>query len=64
MRFEPGERHSLSSADGARILMLLSPWPGEGHFPASASCVFAWRRCQVRYVRRSIQYVSGMNATA
>ena len=32
MRFEPGERHSVSSADGARILMLLSPWPGEGHF--------------------------------
>jgi quercetin dioxygenase-like cupin family protein len=37
MRFEPGERHSLSSANGARILMLLSPWPGEGHFqPAEA----------------------------
>ena len=33
MRFEPGERHSISSADGARILLLLSPWPGEGHFP-------------------------------
>jgi mannose-6-phosphate isomerase-like protein (cupin superfamily) len=33
MRFEPGERHSLSSPGGARILMLLSPWPGEGHFP-------------------------------
>ena len=36
MRFEPGERHSISSADGARILMLLSPWPGEGHFPTAA----------------------------
>ena len=35
MRFEPGERHSVSSVDGARILMLLSPWPGEGHFPAA-----------------------------
>jgi quercetin dioxygenase-like cupin family protein len=34
MRFEPGERHAISSAEGARILMLLSPWPGEGHFPA------------------------------
>jgi quercetin dioxygenase-like cupin family protein len=34
MRFAPGERHSVSSAGGARILMLLSPWPGEGHFPA------------------------------
>jgi quercetin dioxygenase-like cupin family protein len=35
MRFEPGERHSVSSLDGARILMLLSPWPGEGHFPTA-----------------------------
>jgi quercetin dioxygenase-like cupin family protein len=34
MRFAPGERHSVSSTDGARILMLLSPGPGEGHFPA------------------------------
>jgi len=36
MRFEPGERHAISSAAGARILMLLSPWPGEGHFPTAA----------------------------
>jgi quercetin dioxygenase-like cupin family protein len=32
MRFEPGERHALASSDGARILMLLAPWPGAGHF--------------------------------
>ena len=32
-RFEPGERHSLTSSDGARVLMVLAPWPGEGHFP-------------------------------
>jgi hypothetical protein len=32
VRFEPGERHSLSSAEGARILILLSPWPAEDHF--------------------------------
>lgn len=31
-RFEPGERHSISSEAGARILLLLAPWPGEGHF--------------------------------
>lgn len=36
MRFEPGERHSVSTVEGARILMLLSPWPGEGHFPPAA----------------------------
>jgi quercetin dioxygenase-like cupin family protein len=30
--FEPGERHAVSSAGGARILLLLAPWPGEGHY--------------------------------
>jgi quercetin dioxygenase-like cupin family protein len=30
--FEPDERHSVRSDDGARILLLLSPWPGEGHY--------------------------------
>jgi quercetin dioxygenase-like cupin family protein len=32
--FEPGERHSVSSGDGARILLLFAPWPGEGHYRA------------------------------
>lgn len=31
--FDPGERHALSSADGARILLILAPWPGPGHYP-------------------------------
>jgi quercetin dioxygenase-like cupin family protein len=31
-RFDPAERHSVSSADGARVLLTLSPWPGEGHY--------------------------------
>ena len=30
--FEPDERHSISSAEGARLLMFLAPWPGEGHY--------------------------------
>jgi len=30
--FEPDERHSVSSEGGARLLMLLAPWPGEGHY--------------------------------
>jgi quercetin dioxygenase-like cupin family protein len=30
--FDPDERHSLDSADGARILLLLAPWPGSGHY--------------------------------
>jgi quercetin dioxygenase-like cupin family protein len=31
-RFDPAERHSVSSADGARVLLTLSPWPGDGHY--------------------------------
>jgi quercetin dioxygenase-like cupin family protein len=30
--FEPNERHSVASDDGAKILLLLAPWPGPGHF--------------------------------
>jgi len=30
--FEADERRSLSTEDGARILLLLAPWPGRGHF--------------------------------
>jgi quercetin dioxygenase-like cupin family protein len=32
LRFDPDERHALRSEAGARILMLLAPWPGEGHY--------------------------------
>lgn len=35
-RFDPDERHAISSESGARILLLLAPWPGEGHFRGSA----------------------------
>ena len=30
--FEPDERHAVSTSDGARILLFLAPWPGEGHY--------------------------------
>jgi quercetin dioxygenase-like cupin family protein len=30
--FDPEERHSVATESGARILLLLAPWPGEGHF--------------------------------
>ena len=30
--FEPNERHSVGSDQGAKILLLLAPWPGEGHY--------------------------------
>jgi quercetin dioxygenase-like cupin family protein len=36
-RFDPDERHSLASAEGARVLLLLAPWPGEGHYRGSAA---------------------------
>ena len=31
-RFEPDERRSVSSEGGARILLTLAPWPGDGHY--------------------------------
>lgn len=30
--FEPDERHNVSSDSGAKILLMLAPWPGEGHY--------------------------------
>ena len=32
--FEPGERHSVTSAAGARLLLLLAPWPAGEHYGA------------------------------
>jgi hypothetical protein len=29
--FEPGERRSIVARSEARLLMVLSPWPGDGH---------------------------------
>jgi quercetin dioxygenase-like cupin family protein len=29
--FEPGERHEVRATSDARLLLILSPWPGEGH---------------------------------
>lgn len=34
-RFEAHERHRVKSRDGARILLLLAPWPGPGHYRGS-----------------------------
>ena len=30
--FDADERRSISTDGGARILMILAPWPGEGHY--------------------------------
>jgi len=32
VRFDPEERHTVSAPDGARLLLLFAPWPGEGHY--------------------------------
>jgi quercetin dioxygenase-like cupin family protein len=31
-RFDPDERHSVTSDGGARLMLLLAPWPGAGHY--------------------------------
>ncbi|MGB2952692.1 MAG: cupin domain-containing protein [Gaiellaceae bacterium] len=30
--FEPDERRTVASEQGAKLLLFLAPWPGEGHF--------------------------------
>jgi quercetin dioxygenase-like cupin family protein len=30
--FEPDERRIVASDSGAKILLMLAPWPGEGHY--------------------------------
>ena len=32
VRFEPQERHSVAAAGDARVLLVLAPWPGDGHY--------------------------------
>jgi quercetin dioxygenase-like cupin family protein len=33
LTFDPGETRSLRALEPSRILLLLTPWPGAGHFP-------------------------------
>jgi quercetin dioxygenase-like cupin family protein len=32
LAFEPEERHAVSSQDGARMLLVLAPWPAPDHY--------------------------------
>jgi quercetin dioxygenase-like cupin family protein len=34
LTFTPGETRSVRALEQSRILLLLAPWPGEGHFRA------------------------------
>jgi quercetin dioxygenase-like cupin family protein len=36
-QFDPDERRSVTSDDGARLLLMLAPWPGEGHYRGDRS---------------------------
>jgi len=29
--FDPGERHTIAARTDARLLLILTPWPGDGH---------------------------------
>lgn len=31
VEFDPNERHEVAATEDSRLLLLLSPWPGEGH---------------------------------
>ena len=33
LTFEPDERHKVSSVDGTRIVLILSSWPADSHYP-------------------------------
>jgi quercetin dioxygenase-like cupin family protein len=32
LRFDPAERRTVTTATGARILLVFAPWPGDGHY--------------------------------
>ena len=35
--FDPDERHMVASESGAKILLILAPWPGVGHYRGDAA---------------------------
>lgn len=35
LEFEPTERRTVRSESGARVLIVFTPWPGPGHYPAA-----------------------------
>jgi quercetin dioxygenase-like cupin family protein len=41
LRFEPGERREVRSDAGARLLLMLAPWPAVGHYRAEERAVGA-----------------------
>jgi quercetin dioxygenase-like cupin family protein len=39
LMFDPDERHAVRAPDGGRVLMLLAPWPGAGHYRGNRPAV-------------------------
>jgi quercetin dioxygenase-like cupin family protein len=37
VRFDADERHALRSEHGARVLLMLAPWPADGHYRGDAA---------------------------
>ena len=33
--FDPGERHAIRALRQSRLLLMLAPWPGSGHYDAA-----------------------------
>lgn len=31
LEFDPGERHTVAARSDVRLLLILTPWPGDGH---------------------------------
>ena len=31
LEFDPGERHTIAARSDSRLLLILTPWPGDGH---------------------------------
>lgn len=31
IEFDPGERHTIAARSDSRLLLILTPWPGDGH---------------------------------
>lgn len=31
LEFDPGERHTIAARSDTRLLLILTPWPGDGH---------------------------------
>ena len=40
-RFDPQERRAVGTERGAKVLLLLAPWPGPGHYRSEERAAFA-----------------------